>query len=274
MKTIREVLYDCQARKTAVLATNFYNYETLVCVARAAQAMKAPVMLQLTRSSIDYMGLHTAYKMGRQVMEDFGLQGYIHLDHGPSLELVQRCLDEGFDSVMIDASEKPFEENVETSAKAVEMAKPYGANVEAELGYVAKLGQEQGGGFTTPEEAKTFVDETGVDSLAVAIGSAHGFYKQPPHLDIPRLKAIHAATPVCLVLHGSSGIPHDQVREAIANGIVKVNLATEIKDTFMRALKQILLSTDEIDLRKVFPKAMDPVVELLKEKYAVTGATV
>ena len=123
MKTIREVLYDCQAKKTAVLATNFYNYETLVCVARAAQAMNAPVMLQLTRSSIDYMGLHTAYKMGRQVIEDYGLTGYIHLDHGPSLELVQKCLDEGFDSVMIDASEKPFEENVETSAKAVEMAK-------------------------------------------------------------------------------------------------------------------------------------------------------
>ena len=124
MQTIKEVLYDCQARKTAVLATNFYNYETLVCVAKAAQAAGAPVMLQLTRSSIDYMGIHTAYKMGRQVLADYGLQGYIHLDHGPSLELVQRCLDEGFDSVMIDASEKPFEENVATSAKAVEMAKP------------------------------------------------------------------------------------------------------------------------------------------------------
>lgn len=137
-------------------------------------------MLQLTRSSIDYMGLHTAYKMGRQVIEDYGLQGYIHL--------------------------------------------------------------------------------------------AHGFYKLPPHLDIPRLAAIHAATPVALVLHGSSGIPHDQVREAIANGIVKVNLATEIKDNFMRALKKVLSESDEIDLRKVFPKAMDPVVELLKEKYSVTGA--
>ena len=111
MKTIKEVLYECQARKTAVLATNFYNYETLLCVAKAAKAMNAPVMLQLTRSSIDYMGLHTAYKMGRQVIEDYGLQGYIHLDHGPSLELVQRCLDEGFDSVMIDASEKDVDKS-------------------------------------------------------------------------------------------------------------------------------------------------------------------
>ena len=270
--TIKELLLKCQRGKTAVLATNFYNFETLTAVMKAAQAVDAPVMLQLTRSSIDYMGINVAVKMARQAIADYGLQGYIHLDHGGSVELVQRCLDAGFDSVMIDASEKPFEENVETTCKVVEMAKRYGVPVEAELGYVAKLGQEQGGGFTTPEDAKRFVDATGVDSLAVAIGSAHGFYKQPPHLDIPRLAAIHAATPVCLVLHGSSGIPHPMVQEAIANGIVKVNLATEIKDTFMRALKNILLTTDEIDLRKVFPKAVAPTVDLLIEKYRMTGA--
>lgn len=270
--TIKELLLKCQHEKTAVLATNFYNFETLTAVMKAAQIAEAPVMLQLTRSSIDYMGIDVAVKMARQAITDYGLQGYIHLDHGGSVELVQRCLDAGFDSVMIDASEKPFEENVETTCKVVEMAKAYGVPVEAELGYVAKLGQEQGGGFTTPEDAKRFVDATGVDSLAVAIGSAHGFYKQPPHLDIPRLAAIHAATPVCLVLHGSSGIPHPMVQEAIANGIVKVNLATEIKDTFMRALKNLLLTTDEIDLRKVFPKAVTPTVDLLVEKYRMTGA--
>ncbi len=270
--TIKELLLKCQREKTAVLATNFYNFETLTAVMKAAQIADAPVMLQLTRSSIDYMGIDVAVKMARQAIADYGLQGYIHLDHGGSVELVRRCLDAGFDSVMIDASEKPFEENVETTCKVVEMAKAYGVPVEAELGYVAKLGQEQGGGFTTPEDAKRFVDATGVDSLAVAIGSAHGFYKQPPHLDIPRLAAIHAATPVCLVLHGSSGIPHPMVQEAIANGIVKVNLATEIKDTFMRALKNLLLTTDEIDLRKVFPKAVAPTVDLLVDKYRMTGA--
>ncbi len=268
---IKDLLLRCQAGKTAVLATNFYNFETLTAVMKAASTVNAPVMLQLTRSSIDYMGLAVAVKMARQAIADYGLEGYIHLDHGGSIELVKRCLDAGFDSVMIDASEKPIDENIETTRQVVEMAAAYGVPVEAELGYVAKLGQEQGGGFTTPEEAKAFVEATGVDSLAVAIGSAHGFYKQPPHLDIPRLRAIHAATPVCLVLHGSSGIPHDQVREAIAGGIVKVNLATEIKDTFMRALKQLLLTTDEIDLRKVFPKAVDPVVALLCEKYRMVG---
>ena len=175
---VKELLKKCQADKTAVLATNFYNFETLTCVMKAAAQMEAPVLLQLTRSSIDYMGLEQAVKMGRQAIADYGVQGWIHLDHGGSVELVKRCLEAGFDSVMIDASEKPFEENVETTCQVVEMAKPFGANVEAELGYVAKLGQEQGGGFTTPEEAAIFVEKTGVDALAVSIGSAHGFYKQ------------------------------------------------------------------------------------------------
>ncbi len=269
--SVKELLQECSRNKTAVLATNFYNLETLQAIMRAAQATCSPVLLQLTRSSIDYMGLKQSVAMARQAIADYGINGWIHLDHGGSIELVERCLDAGFDSVMIDASEKPFEENVATTRRVVELAAPYGVNVEAELGYVAKLGQSQGGGFTTAQEAKSFVEQTGVDALAVSIGSAHGFYKQAPKLDIERLKEIHAATPLPLVLHGSSGIPHDMVREAIANGIAKVNLATEIKDTFMRNLKGVLTTTDEIDLRKVFPKATDAVVELLTEKYKVVG---
>lgn len=266
---VKELLKDCQQQKCAVLATNFYNLETLLAVMRAAQATSSPVLLQLTRSSIDYMGLKQAVAMARQAIADYGVNGWIHLDHGGSIELVEHCLDVGFDSVMIDASEEPFETNVEITRRVVELAAPYGVNVEAELGYVAKLGQEQGGGFTTPQEAKLFVEQTGVDALAVSIGSAHGFYKQAPKLDIERLAQIHATTDVALVLHGSSGIPHDMVQQAITNGIVKVNLATEIKDTFMRNLKSILTTTDEIDLRKVFPKATNAVVELLLEKYKV-----
>lgn len=203
---VKELLKGCQQSKSAVLATNFYNLETLQAVMRAAQATKSPVLLQLTRSSIDYMGLKNAVVMARQTIADYGVDGWIHLDHGGSVELVERCLDAGFDSVMIDASEEPFEANVETTRRVVELAAPYGVNVEAELGYVAKLGQQQGGGFTTPEEAKLFVEQTGVDALAVSIGSAHGFYKQAPKLDIERLAQIHAATDVALVLHGSSEI--------------------------------------------------------------------
>ena len=269
---IQDKLKSCQQARQALLATNFYNFETLTAVLQAAQRVQAPVMLQLTRSSIRYMGLHQAVAMGRRGLADYGLEGWIHLDHGDSEELVQACLDAGFDSIMIDASEQPFDENVRIVRRVVEMARRYGAHVEAELGYVAKLGQTQGGGFTTPDQAARFVARTGVDALAVAIGSAHGFYKQPPQLDIARLREIHAATDAVLVLHGSSGIPHAMVQEAIANGIAKVNLATEIKDTFMRALKETLLASDEIDLRKVFPRAIAPTVALLEEKYRMSGS--
>ena len=265
--TVREKLHESRRQGSAILATNFYNFETLASVLRAASRTSSPVILQLTRSSIDYLGLGMAVDMARRGIADHGLEGWLHLDHGGSVELVQRCLDAGFDSVMIDASERPFDENAETTRRVVELAKPYGANVEAELGYVAKLGQQQTGGFTTPEDAARFVKETGVDCLAVAIGSAHGFYKQPPKLDIERLREIAAATDALLVLHGSSGIPDDQIRAAIESGIVKVNLATEIKDNFMRALKNLLAETNEIDLRKVFPAAMTPTVEMLERKY-------
>ncbi len=267
--TLREKLRECRHSGNAVLAANFYNFETLEAVLLAAAATRSPVILQLTRSSIDYMGLEMAVAMARCGIERHGVEGWVHLDHGGSEELVRRCLDAGFDSVMIDASERPFEENIATTRRVVDMARSYGAGVEAELGYVAKLGQAQGGSFTSPRDAALFASSTGVDYLAVAIGSAHGFYKEAPRLDIERLGEIAAVVDIPLVLHGSSGIPADQLRSAIGCGIAKVNIATETKDTFMRALRGVMLESDEIDLRKVFPAAIHPAVEMLKGKFEI-----
>lgn len=264
---LKEKLQQFTKEKRGLLATNYYNLETLHGVLRAASELNEPVILQLTQSSIDYMGLETAVKLGRASLAQFNVEGWIHLDHGGSVDLVQRCLDAGFDSVMIDGSELPFEENIKITQDVVARAKAYGANVEAELGYVAKLGQAHvAQGFTQPHEAKDFVEATGVDALAIAIGTAHGFYKQTPKLDIELLKAIHEDTPATLVLHGSSGVPHDQVQQAISNGICKVNLATEIKNIFMKTLQSELSNNEEIDLRKVFPKATSQVTDLVKTK--------
>jgi fructose-bisphosphate aldolase class II/tagatose 1,6-diphosphate aldolase GatY/KbaY len=213
------------------------------------------------------MGLPVAAAMARAAIEESGVEAWLHLDHGSSIEMVQRCLDEEFDSVMIDASEKPLEENIEITRKVVEIAAEYNANVEAELGFVAKLGQQQEGmEFTQPEDAASFVKQTGVNALAVAIGSAHGFYKQAPKLDIPLLARISKRIPTPLVLHGSSGIPDNMLIEAVKNGICKVNLATEIKNAFMLALKERLKNNSEIDLRIVFPDATMAVVDLLENK--------
>jgi fructose-bisphosphate aldolase class II/tagatose 1,6-diphosphate aldolase GatY/KbaY len=168
---------------------------------------------------------------------------------------------------MIDASEHPFDENVKTTLQVVKLAAKYNANVEAELGFVAKLGQQQNTSvFTQPDEVKIFTELTGVNALAIAIGSAHGFYKSTPVLQIELLKSIREVTDTPLVLHGGSGIPDTQIKHAIQTGISKINLATETKNIFMLTLKEILAHTDEIDLRKVFPKAIDAVELLIYNK--------
>ncbi len=267
---LQEKWKTLQRDKRALLATNFYNFETLQGVVRAACNIKSPIILQLTRSSIEYMGLQVAVSLAESLLNHYNVTGWVHLDHGDSYELVARCLDAGFDSVMIDASEKLFEENVRLTKSVVKLAEKYNVSVEAELGYVAKLGQNtEKKGFTEPGEAKLFVEETGVNALAVAIGSAHGFYKEAPKLDLDRLAAIHQATNAALVLHGASGIPHTTLKEAVHRGICKINLATEIKNIFMRTLKKQLTENDEIDLRKVFPPATDAVTELVENKLAV-----
>jgi tagatose 1,6-diphosphate aldolase GatY/KbaY len=259
-----------QAGKSALLATNFYNFETLQGVLQAAKNRKLPLILQLTQSSLDYMRLPIAVSMARTALREYGVEGWIHLDHSGSYEWIQRCLDAGFDSVMIDASEKSLAENIAITRSVVELAAGYGACVEAELGYVAKLGQSaEKTGFTEPEEARYFVQETGIDALAVAIGSAHGFYKEEPKLDLDRLSRIHAITDAALVLHGSSGIPGASVKQAVNRGICKINLATEIKNIFMVSLKKALTQTDEIDLRKVFPQATEAIVRLVEEKLII-----
>jgi ketose-bisphosphate aldolase len=269
---LKDKFKELRNKPLALLATNFYNFETLQGVIRAASDCKSPLILQLTRSSIEYMGLPVAFQMAKAAISLYGIEAWIHLDHGDSYDLAEKCLDIGFDSVMIDASEKPFLENIALTRKVVELAQKYNACVEAELGYVAKLGQSsEKEGFTDPEEARLFVQETGVDALAVAIGTAHGFYKKEPKLDLERLTRISAITDAALVLHGSSGVPHHLLSGAIKRGICKINLATEIKNIFVKTLKGKLAQEDEIDLRKVFPVATNAVTALVSEKLKIVN---
>ncbi|MDR8391561.1 class II fructose-bisphosphate aldolase [Aliifodinibius sp. S!AR15-10] len=258
-----------QANK-ALLAVNFYNFETLSAVLKAAANRQVPIILQSTKRTIEYLGLEVTAKLARAATSQYGVEAWLHLDHAQDPDLIQRALDAGYDSVMIDASEEPIEQNREITRKVVEMAKPYGASVEAELGYIAKLGQSKDEvAFTQPDEASQFVEDTGINALAVAIGSAHGFYDKEPNLDIELLAKIHNTTPAALVLHGGSGIPDTQIQQAIRNGIRKINLATEVKSGFMNTLRDILAQSDGIDLRKEFPPAITYVQELLENKIAV-----
>lgn len=265
--TLQEKFNHLERQGGALLATNFYNYETLAGVLEAAARSGQSIILQTSPGTTSYLGVKMAASMARAGLEQFGVKGWLHLDHAMSYDLIKECLDAGYDSVMIDASEDSFEKNVEISAKVVELAKSYNANVEAELGYVAKLGQSlKSDGFTDPEEARSFVEQTGVHALAVAIGSAHGFYKQEPNLDLDRLQNIYKVTNAALVLHGGSGIPANQIQEGIRRGIRKINLATEIKNIFMKTLQNELADTEEIDLRTIFPAATRKVTELVQDK--------
>ena len=263
---MKQKLAACTKEKKALLAVNFYNFETLKGLLLAAKAMDSPLILQLSESSLQYLGVDPAVAMARAMLKEFGVEGWLHLDHGSSIDVVKKCLEAGFDSVMIDASEQPFDENVRITREAVKIAAGYDANVEAELGYVAKLGQEQQAEPTSAADAKRFTEATGIDALAIAIGNAHGFYKEAPNLRIDRLKDIRAVTSCALVLHGSSGIPDAQLQDAIRSGISKINLATETKNTFMKKLQSLLADSDEIDLRKVFPKAIAEVQQLITKK--------
>ena len=263
---LKEQLKDNKQNGKALLATNFYNFETISAVLTAARDTKSPLILQLSESSIHYMGLEVATSLARAAISQFGAKAWLHLDHGQDVELVKRCIDAGFDSVMIDASEKPFDENVKITKEIVDYAAGYNINVEAELGYISKLGQDQKMIYTRPDEAKTFVESTGVNALAIAVGSAHGFYKETPNLQLDLIAEINEATDAALVLHGSSGIPDNQLQEAIKRGITKINLATEIKNIFMKSLQEVLKNTNNIDLREVFPKATEAATSLVTNK--------
>ncbi len=259
----------------ALLGCNFYNAETLLAILRAAKRARCEIILQASPSTLDYLGLPLAVAMARSAAQQLGVRAWLHLDHGEDPALVRRCIEAGFDSVMLDASARDLETNLARTREIVQAARGAGTAVEAELGHVGAFGS--GGAdesaFTVPVEAERFVRETGVDMLAVAIGTVHGFYRGEPRLDLERLARIYELTGLPLVLHGGSGLSADQWRQAMARGIAKINFASEVKSTFTRRLKSSMTGKDEIDLRRTFPPAMDAVTDLVAEKLGICQTT-
>jgi fructose-bisphosphate aldolase class II len=200
--------------------------------------------------------------MAKVAAEEMEQPVALHLDHGGSYDLAARCVEAGYSSVMIDGSKLPLADNSALTRRVVELAHQAGVSVEGELGHVAHNdeGSDISDYYTRPEDAARFVAETGVDALAVAIGTAHGFYKGEVRLDFARLESIRDAVPeTALVLHGGSGVPEELLRRAISGGIRKINFGTELKNAFTREVKRSLTASDEIDLRKTFAPAIDAV---------------
>jgi tagatose 1,6-diphosphate aldolase GatY/KbaY len=261
----RQLLLDGQKNKYAVPAFNIHNLETVQVVIEAANEMKSPVILAATPGTIKFAG-----KDYLQSIVDIGAKNSIvpiafHLDHHEEFDKIKDSIDLGCKSVMIDASAHTFEENIRRVKEVVDYAHRFDVTVEAELGKL--VGQEddlvvdeKDSQFTDPRMAKEFVERTGIDSLAVAIGTAHGLYKSEPKLDYNRLKEIRGLVDIPLVLHGASGVPEESVRKSIELGICKVNIATELKIPFSDAIKEYFSEN---------PHANDPRKYLVPAKEAM-----
>ncbi len=269
--TTREMLLDAQKRAYAVGAFNVENMEMAQAIIAAAEAQRAPVILQTTPGTLKYAEPSLYYAMVAALAKKATVPVAIHLDHGDSFDMAARCLMANYTSVMIDGSRLDFEENIAVTRKVVEVASLENIPVEAELGTVG--GKEDtlsdaGSQYTDPAKAAIFAEQTGISSLAVAIGTAHGVYKETPKLDVERLKEIRKVVSIPLVLHGASGLTDEQVKDCIAEGICKVNFATELRIAYTEGVKEGLLK-NPID-PKAYGKVGRANVQKLVEKWIVT----
>ncbi|EGD53090.1 fructose-1,6-bisphosphate aldolase, class II [Thermoanaerobacter ethanolicus JW 200] len=273
----KKILEDAKKNKYAVGAFNVHNLETLKAVVKAAAEMESPLILQTTPGTIKHAGEDYIAAMAKVASEKYDIPIALHLDHGNSFDLVVKCIRAGYTSVMIDGSMLSYEQNVELTKKVVEVAHAAGVTVEAELGSIVGVEddmyvKEDKSAFTDPEMAADFVEKTGVDSLAIAIGTAHGMYKGEVKLDFERLKEIASLVDIPLVLHGASGVPDELVKKAIALGICKLNIATELKIPFANAIKEVFKNNpDESDPRKFLAPGERAIEEVVKEKIKLFG---
>lgn len=272
--TLQEIIGMAEAGNYCVPAFNVYNTETIMGVVKAAEEAKAPVIMQLYPRLINE---EVGYYLAPAIIaaaKKASVPVCFHLDHGPSEQEAMRILRWGATGVMLDGSVHPFEENIALTKHIVDICAAIGVGVEGELGHVGSVNDDAMEEFTDPAEAGEFVRRTGVCCLAVLIGNAHGHYKKPPKLDIERVKAIREATGgLPLVLHGGSGIPDDQVKAAIAAGVRKMNIGTDVCCAFAEGTKETLDDPKRslaIDLFMKHP--IERVKQLALEKIKLVGA--
>lgn len=276
--TVKTLLEAADKGKYAVGAFNCNNMEIVQAIVAAAEAEKSPVIIQASQGAIKYAGLDYVVALCNAAAKNASVPIALHLDHGTDMDQIIKCIVGGFTSVMFDGSSKPFEENVAMTKKVIEIARAAGVSTEAELGKLGGIEEhinvsEREAMMTDPEEARRFVEETGVDSLAVAIGTAHGQYKFPPKLDFERLKRIKELVDVPIVLHGSSGVPAEDLITAISLGVRKVNIDTNIREAFCWTLRDaIMKNPDELDPRKLLKPAREAMTEVIREKIRIFGS--
>jgi fructose-bisphosphate aldolase class II len=297
-----KVLLDrAKAGSYAVGAFNINDLEFVQAISSAAAELDSPAILAVSQGAIKYAGFENLVSMVRTVSENMKIEISLHLDHGQDMGIIEKCISGGFTSVMIDGSHLPFEENIAVTREVVEKAKSGGISVEGELGRLAGIEDnvsvaEQDAMFTDPGEAAEFVEKTGVDSLAVAVGTSHGAYKfkGEAKLAMDRLSEIASIVPVPIVLHGASGVnpehvavanefgakigaakgvPDEAISEAVRRGAAKVNIDTDMRIAFTAYIRKSFAEKPEnIDPRKYLGAGRDAVCEVVKAKMRLFGS--
>ena len=280
---IKEIVKKAQCGKYGVGAFNTQNLEITLGIVRGAVAMRAPVIIQVSETTIEYSGLKPITHIVQTIAKNLAVNVPValHLDHGRKFQSVVECISAGFSSIMMDASDLPFDENVALTRRAVEYAHKRGVWAQGELGRLKGIEdvikvKEREAFMTDPKEAEEFVRRTRVDTLAVSIGNIHGiakFLKGVPKLDIGRLKEISKRVKIPLVLHGASGIKQDEIKRAVKLGINIINIDTEIRLAFTDTVKKILKRDPKIyDPRKVLNPTIDAVAKVVEEKIRMFGS--
>ena len=273
--TMKELLKVAKENQFAVPAFNICSYDMLKAIIEESERLNAPVILEIHPDEIAYLNDEFVASV-RAYAHDSKVPVVIHLDHGGTVKDVLRAIRNGYTSVMIDASLQSFEDNLAITKEVVALAHAVGVSVEAEIGTIGNNGSAEGGAaniiYTDPEQAKHFVEETNIDSLAIAIGTAHGLYPKDktPKLNIELLKELNQQIDKPFVLHGGSGNPDAEVSESVRYGVAKVNLSSDLKSVFFDALREVLSDNPEMyEPNAVYPYANKKVQEVVKHKMGV-----
>lgn len=273
--TMKDLLAVAKENKFAVPAFNICSYDMMKAIMEEAEVQNAPVILEIHPDEIAYLN-NEFVAAAREYAHNSSVPVVIHMDHGGTIKDVMRAIRNGYTSVMIDASAQPYEDNLAITKQVVELAHNVNVSVEAELGTIGNNGSAEGGSaniiYTDPDQAETFVEETGIDTLAVAIGTAHGLYPKnmTPKLNIELLKELNKRIDIPFVLHGGSGNPDSEVSEAVKHGVAKVNLSSDLKSVFFDALREILSENpDMLEPGDVFPGANEKVKAVVRHKMTV-----
>lgn len=276
--SVKQMLLDAQKGRYAVPAFNVHNLETIQTVVEAAVELKSPVIVAATPGTMKYAGEDFFIKIVEHCANKYDIPIAMHLDHHEDSDAIKRAIQFGTNSVMIDASHYDFDENIKKVKEIVDYAHKYDVTVEGELGVLGGIEDDlevdaKDALYTNPAQAKEYIEKTGIDSLAIAIGTAHGVYAKEPNLDFERLAEIKDVVDIPLVLHGASGVPAEQVRRAIELGICKVNIATELKMPFAEKVREVLTNNpNESDPRKYLTPAKEVMKEVAKKKILMCGS--